>query len=155
MTLHLVPQNTPKAQPNFQPRPSIFFTSSTGSFAPINVSMACLGQVADLDRRDEHCIVSENRRISIRICWPGLPEWKFINLAVYDHTADPKPYRYREFAQRLALIIQKFHKEMVSDDAAVSAVPGWDLRAFAFERLYVSELRHISTGSWQPILHYR
>lgn len=44
---------------------------------------------------------------------------------------------------------------MTSDNAAVSAAPGWDLRAFTLERLYVSELRHVSAGSWQPILHYR
>jgi hypothetical protein len=32
--------------------------------------------------------------------------------------------------------------------------PQWNLQNIDFDRLYLAELRHVSAGSWQPVLYY-
>ncbi|KAI0696163.1 hypothetical protein BC835DRAFT_1414423 [Cytidiella melzeri] len=151
-----VPQRAFQAPITFVQNNSAFFTTNGGAEIGININAACLGQLDQLDLADQPCMMFQNTRISIRILWPDLPEWKFVNMMVCDNTANNNPYTYRKLANTLALRIQKFYEEMMTRDPPVAPeYPGWVLHNIDFNRLYLTELRHVSTGSWQPVLYYR
>lgn len=51
--------------------------------------------------------------------------------------------------------MQIVHQEMTSDGAPEGLDPEWAIHNLSFERMYISELRHMAAGSWQPVLYYK
>lgn len=104
--------------------------------------------------------------------WPGYDEWKFVNMAVRDSTKDKKPYSRGQVAHKLADVIKKFcdvkplyvpkcddvlidHLQEMKFNLPTRGVdPKWCLQNIRLDRLYMAELRHVSQGTWQPVLYY-
>ncbi|KAI0092253.1 hypothetical protein BDY19DRAFT_1054671 [Irpex rosettiformis] len=150
----LVPQHYPPAAAGFQPLPSVFFTAGNGAQCAINVEAACLGQLGNLDNGNQPCIVGDKLRIGLRVGWPALLGWDYRNLAATH--ANAAPYTYKEFLNSLANHIRKFYDEMLQNiPIGPDPDPFWMLQNVPFEELYVSELRHVTAGKWQPILYRR
>jgi hypothetical protein len=44
---------------------------------------------------------------------------------------------------------------MTDPDAPRGKDQFWGLEKIDFDRLYLTELQHVSQGSWQPVLYYK
>ncbi|KAI0764077.1 hypothetical protein BC629DRAFT_1725724 [Irpex lacteus] len=93
-------------------------------------------------------------RIGIRILWPGYRSWEFRNMSVVDNTVNSNTYSMERLLNTLANKIWLFYQEMSSPSAGVPLDKDWALRTVDFDRLFITELQHVSQGSWQPVLYY-
>jgi lipase chaperone LimK len=96
-------------------------------------------------------------------------------MSISDHSARSTTFTMRRLVQALAKHIRKFYevsqaffgKETQSDrfgfELQEMTDPGtprgvdqrWALERIDFDRLYLTELQHVSQGSWQPVLYYK
>ncbi|GJE92925.1 hypothetical protein PsYK624_090840 [Phanerochaete sordida] len=89
-------------------------------------------------------------RVTLRILWPGYQEWRYENgIDIFDHTYNANPQTLERIANKVAKLIRTFCEEMTN---ANPAEPGWAVGADTFNQLYLIELRHVSKGSWQPVI---
>ncbi|KAI0339051.1 hypothetical protein BDW22DRAFT_627156 [Trametopsis cervina] len=146
----LVPQQSYQAPRAFQRHNSILFTAQG---APgINLRYACDGALELLDEQEVQPTLSNtSARITLRILWPGYPMWTFTNLAITDHTYVATNLNMRQIAHNVARCIQRFFQDMAG---VGGEQPQWITDIIDFDRLYLTELIHVSQGSWQPILYY-
>jgi hypothetical protein len=118
----------PQTRTSFEPNSSIFFF--TRSNAPVNLRQALDGNLDDLQYADRPCMITERRRITVRVVvsrtyavvlvsrhadscylqWPGYVPWTYLNLGVFDNTFDANRYTYKHIAHRLADVIAKFYQ---------------------------------------------
>ncbi|KAJ3553985.1 hypothetical protein NM688_g3338 [Phlebia brevispora] len=92
--------------------------------------------------------LTEANRITCRINWPGYEPWSH-GLHVVDHNA--QPYTLMRLAQAIARTIQEFFLDNTHVKTQEPR-PDWDINSIPFESLYLLEIRHVSTGSWQPVI---
>ena len=101
--------------------------------------------------------------------WPGYTPWHSV-FHVYDHAYEAKGITLARLAYEVARAVKQF-KEVISTQFAVesnadnrnmqdvsgtaSTEQGWSVNHIDLEDLFLLELRHVSTGSWQPVLIWR
>ncbi|KAI0092296.1 hypothetical protein BDY19DRAFT_591608 [Irpex rosettiformis] len=90
------------------------------------------------------------KKITLRLKWPGYAEWKEV-VHVFEHTYNLNPNTTRKIAQVIAQKVQVFWNDLRYEHYT-GVVDGWQLANFPLERLVLLELRHVSQGSWQPVL---
>lgn len=150
----IVPQQvytSPPSQANFSPLPSIrFFQSDRPGLR--------LRDALNLPIPGLHGSVSvpafskTGMRATLRIMWPNYSIWCPENrIDIFDHTQRANPQTLERVAQKVAKLISIFYNEMSGSPGDVS---DWQLERIPFDRLYLIELRHVSRGSWQPVLSY-
>lgn len=95
-------------------------------------------------------------RVTLRIWWPGYDQWS-VNMPICDNTAATNPFNMLGIARRVATVVQEFYGNMqdVQPNAPDQATFDWRIRNIPFDSLYLAELRHVSQGSWQPVLCFR
>ncbi|KAJ3553987.1 hypothetical protein NM688_g3334 [Phlebia brevispora] len=135
-------QNT---QPH-QPRPPVQFFNN--GVLGIRLVDAIAGHVSGLHEAGTLAPLTGANRITCRINWPGYESWSD-GLHVVDHNT--QPYTLARLAQVIAKTIQKF----CGDNAQVRTREpraDWAVNSIPFESLYLLEIRHVSSGSWQPVI---
>lgn len=103
--------------------------------------------------------------------WPGYDSWHD-NIHVFDHTTATRPYTLEKLAHVVSKAVHKFMtvcpnaqsrqlfrfvltslvQQDMSNVQSTERRPDWWLRTIRFEDLVLLELRHVSKGSWQPVL---
>ena len=98
--------------------------------------------------------------------WPGYEPWHYV-VHTYDHAYDSRPITLARLAQEVAKAVRQFkqvstglrlHKSkrltiIIQDMTGIqSREPSWSMDLINVEDLFLVELRHVSTGSWQPVL---
>ncbi|KAI0696161.1 hypothetical protein BC835DRAFT_885681 [Cytidiella melzeri] len=122
----------------------------------VNLRAACDGLLDDLDNSHSQPMMSvapKRERITLRILWPGYQPWAFVNMAVTGHSRENNNYTTRQLVHALARHIYTFYRDRIRNKPGTDA--GLDLHTIDFNRLYLTELQHVSQGSWQPVLYYK
>ncbi|KAI0696155.1 hypothetical protein BC835DRAFT_1414416 [Cytidiella melzeri] len=97
------------------------------------------------------CLAETAKKITIRILWPGYEPWHDI-LHVYDHTYNANPCTMKKLARIIAQKVEAFLDDTRAVDSKETENTSWWLKQYPFGRLVLLELRHVSAGSWQPVL---
>ncbi|KAI0692326.1 hypothetical protein BC835DRAFT_61302 [Cytidiella melzeri] len=74
-----------------------------------------------------------------------------------EHSKDAGSIPKWKIAMCVSNAVQAFYaSNPVADDSSYNdpSIYYWNLRNISFEKLRLLELRHVSTGSWQPVLIY-
>ncbi|KAJ3553989.1 hypothetical protein NM688_g3336 [Phlebia brevispora] len=143
----IVPQEVYRnAQPLPQANPPVRFYVQ--NVLGIRLTDALQGNFAHLHGAGVAVPLTQANRISCRINWPGYEAWSD-GMHIIDNNA--QPYTLARLAQTIARTIRKFF----NDNAHVATQEprlDWAVNNIPFESLYLLELRHVSTGSWQPVI---
>ncbi|KAI0692321.1 hypothetical protein BC835DRAFT_1416616 [Cytidiella melzeri] len=147
----IVPQQVYEAPTVYEPLPPIrFYAHGTPGVRLVD---AMQGSLPYLDNRNFAPAVSRRSgRTALRILWPGYNDWQYTSISIQHHTAQATGYTMEELAYTMAKHIQHFYHDMASE---ICRDRSWSIRNIPFEKLYLLELRHVHTGSWQPVLYYR
>jgi len=109
-----------------------------------------LGGLGDSDTKP--LLTSTARKITLRINWPGYLPW-FDVLHVYDHSYNANPITLHKLAvaltQKIKLCLDDLSRATYN---ARARDPEWIAENIRIEDLVLMELRHVSAGSWQPVL---
>ncbi|GJE88849.1 hypothetical protein PsYK624_049360 [Phanerochaete sordida] len=105
--------------------------------------------------------------ITLRILWPGYVLWRR-KLILNDPTRKAGAMTLEQLAQRIAMQLRDFceasasllpyispRSQCCTEQAKCQESPGepdWQIVPGCFEELYLIELRHVSQGSWQPVI---
>ncbi|KAI0343678.1 hypothetical protein BDW22DRAFT_1198434 [Trametopsis cervina] len=143
----IVPQPIFTPPAGFTPGPSIPF--SVQGIPGIRLEDAISGQLSNLDNRLARPVLRPVPRITLRIMWPGYSSWTHESITVRHHGPSSTAFSMEELARVMSTRIQGFYTEMANTN---NTEPQWNLRLLPFNRLYLIELRHISPGSWQPVI---
>ncbi|KAI0339072.1 hypothetical protein BDW22DRAFT_637582 [Trametopsis cervina] len=146
----IVPQQVHIAQTHYVVRQSIAFY--TRGSPGVRLQDALTGHLQTLDFPNSKPQVSESTRTTLRIIWPGYEPWTHGSITVRHHNTGSPAFTMGELAHAVAAHIHRFYEEMANIQGSE---PQWALRNIAFERLYLVELRHVSAGSWQPVICWR
>lgn len=94
-------------------------------------------------------------RVAMRILWPCYDVWT-TNMPICDHTPNANAFNMVTIAHRVASVIRDFYNDM-SHVAVNPNADGadWGVHRIPFSQLYLVELRHVSQGSWQPVVCFR
>lgn len=91
------------------------------------------------------CTSTTSQRVAIRINWPGYEPWhKHVNVA-----NNSEHINKARLAYEVAKEVQRFYSEMGHNRGKER---DWRVEVVPFEQLVLIELRHVGTGSWQPVL---
>ncbi|KAJ3548012.1 hypothetical protein NM688_g5346 [Phlebia brevispora] len=146
----LVPQQVYPAPVAFQPNPAIRFFNRDGTLG-IPLVEAFGQQFGSLIQGDSiPNVTNTSVRVAMRILWPGYEPWSD-NVHVYDHSAATHPFTLAKLAHATAKAVKKFLDNMGSVPSREPRAD-WNVSAVPFASLRLVELRHVSTGSWQPVL---
>ncbi|GJE95541.1 hypothetical protein PsYK624_117270 [Phanerochaete sordida] len=104
-----------------------------------------LGDLVDAARQVRLSVQAS--RITVRINWPGYPPWPTVTNVLH-HSFEACPMTMAQLAHRVAKITAIFWGDMIVKPCEES---GWVLGEVEFDQLVLLELRHMSTGSWQPV----
>ncbi|GJE95542.1 hypothetical protein PsYK624_117280 [Phanerochaete sordida] len=111
-------------------------------------SRALQSQLEDLVDGDRQVRLSvQASRITVRINWPGYPPWPTVT-NVFHHSFEANPMTMAQLAHRVAKVFMLFWEDMIDKPCEED---GWALSDIEFDQLVLLELRHVSTGSWQPV----
>lgn len=97
--------------------------------------------------------------------WPGYEAWSTV-VHIVDHSFEGRPTNMAKLAHDIAKVINELKKVCPwrpgfglsdrYDSQDMSAVqprdPNWSLDKLSLDSLLLLELRHVSAGSWQPVL---
>ncbi|EKM52681.1 uncharacterized protein PHACADRAFT_211903 [Phanerochaete carnosa HHB-10118-sp] len=93
-------------------------------------------------------------KFTLRLEWPGYAPWN-CNIQGTERAGHSEPVLLSVLAERVAHAVEKFLAKSVQQNADIPpSKPGWNVDAIRFEGLSLVELRHVSEGSWQPVLSY-
>ncbi|KAI0812640.1 hypothetical protein BC629DRAFT_1589375 [Irpex lacteus] len=99
-------------------------------------------------------MVTEGNKVSLRVNWPGCQAWSDSIGVHTTHNGQPTFITKSKLACAVAKAIQRFYKGYHrSDQWEINA--GWTPKDIRFEDLILYELRHVSKGSYQPVLLIR
>ncbi|KAI0347632.1 hypothetical protein BDW22DRAFT_1423922 [Trametopsis cervina] len=87
----------------------------------------------------------------LRIIWPGYDMWADDIRIVMGSFSDPTPITRAKLAHNVAKGVRQCLYGL-STEASKDPRPDWHVTRYSFEQLVVLELRHVSSGSWQPVL---
>ncbi|GJE88860.1 hypothetical protein PsYK624_049470 [Phanerochaete sordida] len=148
----VVPQQVykpPAGQPEYKRLHRISFTHN--GLPGIRLADALRLPIPNLHRAQSKPMLSETgTRVALRIMWPGYAPWSHQNaIDIFDHTLQANPATLERIAHRIATLFRGFCEEKSRER---SREPSWQLRHDSFDKLYLVELRHVSKGSWQPVI---
>ncbi|KAI0764115.1 hypothetical protein BC629DRAFT_923830 [Irpex lacteus] len=145
----VVPQQVYRTDAVFQPSAPVQFVDH--GQPGIRLTNAIASRFSGLhDARQELVLNTGGTKIALRILWPGYGPWgKWPS--VYSHTGDRRPITRAQLASLIARKVQEFY-EAQSAVPSTEQSPDWWVSRIPFERLLLLELRHVSPGSWQPVL---
>ncbi|EKM52696.1 uncharacterized protein PHACADRAFT_211913 [Phanerochaete carnosa HHB-10118-sp] len=89
-------------------------------------------------------------KFTLRLEWPGYAPWN-CNIQGTERAGHPEPVLLSVLAERVAHAVEKFFAKNAN---IPSSERDWNVGAIRFEGLSLVELRHVSEGSWQPVLNY-
>ncbi|KAI0347633.1 hypothetical protein BDW22DRAFT_4665 [Trametopsis cervina] len=90
-------------------------------------------------------------KISLRIIWPGYDMWDGDVRIVTGNIPHATPITRAKLAHNVAKRV-KMCLEGLSTEASEDPRPDWNVKRYSIEQLVLLELRHVSVGSWQPVL---
>ncbi|KAI0092313.1 hypothetical protein BDY19DRAFT_929405 [Irpex rosettiformis] len=136
------------ATPPFPKLPDITFAQGQHCGVSLLSALGC-HQAILADGETRPVMTTTSTKIKIRILWPGYQEFsKDINVREHTRAGDPIPKWKLAFC--VAQVVQAFYT-----GAVLSGNPeDWSIHRIPFGSLRLLELRHVSTGSWQPVLIY-
>ncbi|EKM52713.1 uncharacterized protein PHACADRAFT_31187 [Phanerochaete carnosa HHB-10118-sp] len=88
------------------------------------------------------------KKITIRINWPGYQSWSQV-VHAFDHSYETRPITIAKLAHEIAKNVRLLKSDM---RGVACSSADWSLDQINVEELVLVELRHVSTGSWQPVL---
>ncbi|KAI0339076.1 hypothetical protein BDW22DRAFT_1361993 [Trametopsis cervina] len=146
----IVPQRVYRTDiAGFQPRPPVQF-HVYGQFG-IRLTDALAQNFAGLTDSSRQVVLTETgMKIAVRIWWPGYERW-LKHTHAYGHSSERPPITLSQLAYRVSRLVQEFQEEM-RGKASTERSPDWWISNVPFHQLVLLELRHVSTGSWQPVL---
>ncbi|GJE92914.1 hypothetical protein PsYK624_090730 [Phanerochaete sordida] len=89
-------------------------------------------------------------KFTLRLAWSGYKPWGRV-IQGTERSDTPGPITLGMLAKRVADAIRSFYQ--IHAEVATSE-PDWAVTRIPFEKLILLELRHVSDGSWQPVLCY-
>ncbi|GJE92898.1 hypothetical protein PsYK624_090560 [Phanerochaete sordida] len=89
-------------------------------------------------------------KFTLRLAWHGYKPWNRV-IQGTERSDAPGPVALGILAKEIADAIRFFYQ--MHTEVATSE-PGWAVTRIPFEKLILLELRHVSDGSWQPVLCY-
>ncbi|KAI0092294.1 hypothetical protein BDY19DRAFT_591251 [Irpex rosettiformis] len=148
----IVPQKEYRTNTVYQPSPPVQFFDR-GQFG-IRLRDAIASNFSGLAEAQRPIILNEGGvRIAIRILWPGYASWeKWIS--VYGYSSNRPPITKSQLAYQIARKIHEFYEAKKDANAEFTGTPDWCLCNIPFDQLSLLELRHVSPGSWQPVLAF-
>ncbi|GJE92940.1 hypothetical protein PsYK624_090990 [Phanerochaete sordida] len=143
----VVPQPVYTAPGQFAQLPTIRFTE--GGRPGVRLSNALNKVFQNLAKSNEVPKLSEQaKKITIRINWPGYQPWSYV-VHAFDHSYEVRPITLAKLAHEVAKTVRLLKNDMATSG---TVSPDWSLNNVNIEELVLLELRHVSTGSWQPVL---
>ncbi|KAJ3556422.1 hypothetical protein NM688_g2032 [Phlebia brevispora] len=161
----IVPQEVYRNPQPYEPRPPVqFFVNNV---LGIRLVDALAGDIAGLHAANRGVPLTHATRISCRINWPGFDPW---NDSLHVNDNHIEPFTLSRLAQAIARTVHKFftvssniklfrHVKLAAtvrqDNMHVRTRErrmDWAVNDIPFESLYLLELRHVSAGSWQPVV---
>jgi len=138
------------AQMYIAPLPPIEFW--VGGRKGIKVVDALVEQFDGLHDPDARLLDNVGTKMSVRIAMPGYPPFvrsKYVHRSTTTHESISR----KQLATRLAEVVEAFVNasgNVVSDRTRWRFGPGY----IELTDLYITEVRHVSKGSMQPVLEY-
>ncbi|KAI0700897.1 hypothetical protein BC835DRAFT_1411758 [Cytidiella melzeri] len=146
----IIPQDIYHQPQNYNPLPTVRFTIN-GRLG-IKLADAVDPKFRELDNPQLVPRLTETAgRITIRIQWPGYDLWSDV-LHIYDHGYDVNPHNMQKLAKLIAQKVRVFLDDFRAEPSTHTNDDSWWLEKYPFDRLVLLELRHVSLGSWQPVL---
>ncbi|KAI0087971.1 hypothetical protein BDY19DRAFT_994394 [Irpex rosettiformis] len=147
----VIPQRVYRTDTVFQPSPPVQFFDR-GHFG-IRLTDALSSNSSGLADGSRPIVLTQSAmKIAIRIWWPGYDKW-MKHMHVYGHTSDRLPITKAMLALHVARLVQEFRNDMINEQSADGSRDWW-LSNIPFDKIVLVELRHVSPGSWQPVLCY-
>ncbi|KAI0791469.1 hypothetical protein BC629DRAFT_1509756 [Irpex lacteus] len=149
--IQVIPQGVFPTSQTYTPLPNVTFTVS-GALGirlvdALNPAFHGLCDAGVVPR-----MTKDAKKFILRLKWPGYPAWSEV-VHAYDHTYMANPNTLKKVAQLAAQKIQMFCHELHRHPYDVSSGgDGWQIERHPLETLVLLELRHVSQGSWQPVL---
>ncbi|KAJ3553988.1 hypothetical protein NM688_g3337 [Phlebia brevispora] len=142
----IVPQKIYTALVPFQAQPSIAFVEN--GHMGVRLENALNNHFEALEDPASTPLVTDKSRVMYRVLWPGYEPWSDSS-----HIVDNSglPISRARLAFSVARIVQKFMSD-VRYVGSSELRPDWWVENVRYDALYLVELRHVSTGSWQPVL---
>ncbi|EKM51497.1 uncharacterized protein PHACADRAFT_212141 [Phanerochaete carnosa HHB-10118-sp] len=129
----------------------LMFSSSNG-LPGVRVQDVINGTVDVLNATTTPTLSETGVRVTLRICWPGYPEWTKNNAVVLQSNNQP-PRNLGDITAQIATAIETFYKEMRTvPEETLGDTSGWELSKIPFESLYLVEIRPVLQASWQPVI---
>ncbi|EKM52702.1 uncharacterized protein PHACADRAFT_211921 [Phanerochaete carnosa HHB-10118-sp] len=142
-----VPQHGQMVNP---PLPSIRFVHNNIPAIRLRDALASPNLPGLRGARTAPTLSNTGMRVTLRIHWPGYPNWRQENgIDLFDHTYQANPLTFERIAHKVARLVKMFYDDMQHN---VGTEPSWQLQGIPFDNLYLVELRHVSRGSWQPVI---
>lgn len=155
----IVPQPVYRAPAQFSPLHPIKFAENRQH--GMNLGNALKKNFAGLANKDVRPVISETAFAQ----WPGYEAWSTV-VHIVDHSFEGRPTNMAKLAHDIAKVINELKKVCPwrpgfglsdrYDSQDMSAVqprdPNWSLDKLSLDSLLLLELRHVSAGSWQPVL---
>ncbi|KAI0692325.1 hypothetical protein BC835DRAFT_1357698 [Cytidiella melzeri] len=165
----IVPQQVYKTDTAFQANAPVQFY--VGGQLGIRLSDALAQNVYGLADSNQPVILTTNAmKIGIRIWWPGYERW-IKHIHVYGHSSDRPPitkallafhiarlvHEFRQVSQACYLLFKRIraqhrHGQEMAHKQSTEERRDWWTTNIPFEQLVLLELRHVSLGSWQPVM---
>ncbi|KAI0342277.1 hypothetical protein BDW22DRAFT_1357600 [Trametopsis cervina] len=146
----IVPQRQYIALSPYHLRETIRFTHG-GRFG-VNLQDALQQRAGDMpDAHERPETTSASSRITIRINWQGYADFS-CSINAREHSQGAELIPKWKLASCVAQAISQFYQRATSSTDDSNPYAGWELPDVPFEGLRLLELRHVSPGSWQPVL---
>ncbi|PSS37256.1 hypothetical protein PHLCEN_2v894 [Hermanssonia centrifuga] len=148
----IVPQVVFSAPQPYARRESIRFTEN--GRPGILLRHACSENFSGMaDRATYPTLTTTSMKITIRINWPGYPPWAQ-QMHAFTHASVSEPITKQRLAYDIARLVNLFLNDMANVQSMDRSAPGiaWSVPNIRLDDLVLLELRHVSTGSWQPVL---
>ncbi|KAI0337943.1 hypothetical protein BDW22DRAFT_1348811 [Trametopsis cervina] len=147
----IVPQMVYRAQTSYSPLESIQFCVGGTLGIPLADALNLPSIFGTLDgAKDEITLSATARKTALRIFWPGYDVWSD-NIHLFDHNYNADPITRAKLAHEVAKKLRTCLQEL-STVPSRDPRPDWHATRYSIDQLILLELRHVSAGSWQPVL---
>ncbi|KAI0789015.1 hypothetical protein BC629DRAFT_1513551 [Irpex lacteus] len=99
------------------------------------------------------CCFSMAKKITIRILWPGYCD-SDLQISVRNDKRNAQPITKPKLAFNVCKVILRIIKELSHQSPIVSGQEQWVIPSDVSPKdVVLAQLRHVSRGSWQPVLY--
>ncbi|KAI0339077.1 hypothetical protein BDW22DRAFT_1361994 [Trametopsis cervina] len=150
----IVPQRLYTASSPYHRRESIRFNH--GGRMGVGLQDALRQRAEDMPDADERPeTTTSSSKITLRINWQGYADFS-CNINAREHSQRGESILKRKLAFCVAQVVYQFYQRATPSQGDQDVhYAGWELANIPFERLRLLELRHVSPGSWQPVLLFQ